>query len=126
MNLNEELMKIIKKTTDDFEEGMEDKWDKIEIPMKVAVHRKNAEKWKDKLISILKELPRPNKTGMIYNYINVGAIVGGQNIAFRLFALGEFLGLWRIQTPQRLGFSSKEANRMCGYGGIGPIKWVSD
>ena len=124
MGLEQRLIEILKKTTSDFEDGMENEWEKIEIPMKIAVHREKAKKYKEELVSVLKKLPKPQRRGPVFSYMDVGAVIGSQGFAFRLFALGEFLGLWRVETPQRLGFSGEKANRMCGLGGIGVWTWV--
>ena len=124
MGLEDDLIKILDETTTDFEGGMEKEWEKIEIPMKIAVHRKKAKKHKKKVTSLLEGLPKPERRGLVFSYIEVGAILGSQSFAFMLFALGEFLGLWRVQTPQRLGLPKERAEEICGMGGIGPLTWV--
>lgn len=50
------------------------------------------------------------------SYIEVGAALGDQGYALRLFGLGEALGLWRVITPARLGFDGPEADKLAGTG----------
>lgn len=51
------------------------------------------------------------------NYIEVGAALGDQGTALRLFALGHVLGFWKVVTPKLLGYTSqREADEVAGMG----------
>lgn len=50
------------------------------------------------------------------NYIEVGAAIGSQEQALRLFALGKVLGFWDILTPGLFGIEGTEADEMAGAG----------
>ena len=82
----------------------------------VAVDKAKAEKYREELIAILKEYPAPDRLAGGPSYIEVGAEIGDQGAAFRLFALGEALGLWSVFTPKTLGFTGPLANEMAGSG----------
>ncbi len=51
------------------------------------------------------------------NYLEVGAALGDQGAALRLFGLGQVLGFWKVVTPQLLGYSDAgEAEEVAGMG----------
>lgn len=81
----------------------------------VGVNVTEAKKHRQALIAILEEWPNDSlKSGP--SYIDVGADLGDQGMAFQLFAMGEVLGLWRVITPTRLGLSGKDAEYAAGIG----------
>lgn len=50
------------------------------------------------------------------SYITVGADIGDQEMALRLFGLGEALGLWTVITPAGLGLKGPAADQAAGSG----------
>ena len=50
------------------------------------------------------------------SYIHAGAVLGSQQLALVLFAVGKVLGLWSIITPESLGFEGEAAAEMAGLG----------
>ena len=82
----------------------------------VGVDKKKAEQYREELIEILNAYPQPKRLAAGPSYIEVGAEIGDQGAAFRLFALGEVLGLWKIITPEALGFKEPEADILAGSG----------
>ncbi len=50
------------------------------------------------------------------SYITVGGWIGSQELALRLFALGETHEIWKVVIPERLGFTGADADRMAGNG----------
>lgn len=50
------------------------------------------------------------------SFIEVGAELGDQGAALQLFAAGQVLGLWKVITPEFLGFEGAEAKNMAGRG----------
>lgn len=40
--------------------------------------------------------------GKEHSYLQVGAEIGDQGLSFKLFALGELLGVWKVITPRRM------------------------
>jgi len=50
------------------------------------------------------------------SYIHVGAEIGDQGAALRLFALGKVLGFWDLVTPTSLGATGEDARNMARAG----------
>lgn len=84
--------------------------------MVVAVHREQAEARKAELVEVLKGYPSLSRLLEGPSYIEVGAEVGSQEIALRLYALGEVLGFWEVVTPERIGVQGEEARALAGRG----------
>ena len=85
----------------------------------VAVDKVKTEKYREELITILKEYPTPDRLTEGPSYIEVGAQIGDQGATLQLFALGEVLGFWSIITPKTLGVTDSEvADQMAGSGMI--------
>lgn len=83
----------------------------------VAVQKLKAEEFRDEVREIMASYPDLEQLASGPSYIHVGAVLGDQEIAFRLFALGKVLGLWDIITPVTFRFppeAAKEAARL-GY-----------
>src|SRR5262249_11594518 len=78
----------------------------------------NSAGYRDELIKILKTYPSLDRLADGPSYIEVGAEIGDQTQAFRLFALGKKLKLWDIVTPKLLGMTGEEAREMAGRGFI--------
>jgi hypothetical protein len=60
------------------------------------------------------------------SYIEVGAEIGDQTLAFGLFAVGEALDLWKVVTPARLGMQGPLADQMAGRGFVMMSGYVTD
>lgn len=84
--------------------------------MTVGVSKEGAERERDRLAGILNSYPNPDSLASGPSYIDVGATLGSQDAALRLFALGEVLGMWEVITPERLGFTGHEAVELAGAG----------
>ncbi len=82
----------------------------------VGVDKKIGEPLKNEIKHILQRYPSPERLAGGPSYIEVGAEVGSQDVALRLFALGKVLGLWDIITPEKLGIKGKEADELAGSG----------
>lgn len=50
------------------------------------------------------------------SYIEIGAWLGDQTLAFRFMALGELHGLWQVVTPKRLGVAESFWDEAAGRG----------
>ena len=50
------------------------------------------------------------------SYMAVGAALDDQEMALRLFGLGEALGVWMVITPEKMGMTGAEADMMAGSG----------
>ena len=57
------------------------------------------------------------------SYISVGAVVGSQDNALRMFAMGEALGMWKVLTPEVLGITGEEADVFAGRGLVMMSGW---
>ena len=84
--------------------------------VKVGVNKDLARDREDDLRELLAGYPRPDRLAQGPSHIEVGAAIGSQEHAFRLFALGKALGLWDVVTPATFGFEGEEADRMAGSG----------
>jgi len=82
----------------------------------VGVDKDKAEKYRDELISILKTYPNPERLEGGPSYIEVGGIIGSQDRALQLFAVGEVLKFWKVVTPEKLGITGAKANMLAGSG----------
>ncbi len=52
------------------------------------------------------------------SYIALGGILGSQDLALMLMAVGDVLGYWEVITPERLGLEGEAARRAAGIGYI--------
>ena len=84
--------------------------------IKIGVDRTKAEARKAELIDILNHYPSPERLAGGPSYIEVGAEIGDQGAAFRLFALGNALGLWDVITPASMGITGPMARDLAGRG----------
>jgi len=82
----------------------------------VGVDKDKANERRQDLIDILNEYPNPERLKGGPSYIEVGAEVGDQGMAFKLFAVGQVLGFWDIITPARMGITGPMADQMAGQG----------
>lgn len=110
------------------EDSAPDDLAKIDVVfMTVGVDRKAAEENRAELIEILKHYPDKASLAAGPSYITVGATVGSQDTALRLFALGQVLGLWDVITPKGLGISDPaKALEMAGVGYVMISPWKAD
>lgn len=84
----------------------------------IGVDKEKAEKYREEIITILKNYPQPERLAGGPSYIEVGGVIGDQGATFQLFALGEVLGLWKVITPKTLGMDDVEARQLAGVGMI--------
>jgi len=82
----------------------------------IGVDKKMGEPLKDEIEHILQQYPIPERLAGGPSYIEVGAEIGSQGVALRLFALGKVLDLWDVITPEKLGIKGKEADELAGRG----------
>lgn len=84
----------------------------------IGVDKEAAEKRKADLIEILETYPEPKRLAGGPSYIEMGAVLGSQDAALRLFALGKVLGLWNVVSPATLGMDGDQARQLAGQGFI--------
>ena len=84
----------------------------------VGVDNALAKENSDRLVALLNDFPGNVDLHEGPSYIAVGAVLESQSAAFRLFALGEVLGLWGVMTPLTLGITGEFADKMAGAGMI--------
>lgn len=82
----------------------------------VGVDKEIAEQYREELIDILKTYPQLERLAGGPSYIEVGGVMGSQEGAFRLFAVGQVLKFWDVITPKTLGFTGAEADSLAGKG----------
>lgn len=82
----------------------------------IGVDKGKAEQRRADLIGLLNQYPDPAELAGGPSYITVGARIGGQSGAFRLFALGKVLGIWDVITPAMWGATGAEARTLAGNG----------
>ena len=82
----------------------------------VGVDKEKAEQYREELIDILKTYPQPERLAGGPSYIEIGAEIGSQDGAFRLFAVGQVLKFWDVIIPESLGFTGAEADSLAGRG----------
>ena len=82
----------------------------------VGVEKATTEKYRQELIDILNEYPNMERLKGGPSYIEVGAEIGDQGMAFKLFAAGQVLGFWQVMTPARMGITGPMADQMAGQG----------
>ncbi|MFA6492760.1 MAG: hypothetical protein WCV58_01315 [Patescibacteria group bacterium] len=103
----------------------------------VGVDKAKAKKFRSELLEILKNWPAKAwgadipKLESGPSYISAGAVLGDQGAAFRLFALGEVLGFWKVIVPESLGVTGPVADQMADFGlitidGFDPSKLSSE
>lgn len=83
--------------------------------MMVGVEKAAAERRRADLIRWLERYPS-DRLAEGPSYIEVGGVIGSQDAALCLFALGKVLGLWKLITPATLGFEGEEALKYAGAG----------
>ena len=94
----------------------------VDCVVKVAVVVAKAREHGEEIVQLLDQWPTeawdspvtPLSEGP--SYIHVGAVMSSQQMACALFGVGEVLGLWKVVTPQTLGFSDPEVTEMAGRG----------
>jgi len=82
----------------------------------VGVDKVAAEGCRKELVALLDDYPQPTQLAGGPSYIEVGGVVGDQERALRLFALGEALELWTVVTPATLGVEGEMADVLAGQG----------
>lgn len=84
----------------------------------VGVDKAKAEAVRGQVVFLLNHYPEPDRLKGGPSYIEVGGALGSQEHAFRLFALGQVLGLWSVITPALLHIEGPEADALAGGGMI--------
>lgn len=82
----------------------------------IGVDQEKAESFKDEIVSLLRDYPKPDRLAGGPSYIEVGGELGDQGMALRLFAVGEVLKLWTVITPTTLGLEGEQARTLAGRG----------
>jgi hypothetical protein len=57
------------------------------------------------------------------SYISVGGVVGSQDNALRMFGLGAALKMWDVITPEKLGMTGSDADKLAGNGFVMMSGW---
>ena len=94
----------------------------VDCYMQVPINKRKAEEYREELVRLLKEWPDetwgvkvpPLEEGP--SYIHVGGVIGSQQLAFLLFAVGKILGFWDVITPKTLGIEGEKASSLAGSG----------
>lgn len=84
--------------------------------MVVGVNKAEAQKRQGELIATLRDYPEPERLANGPSFIEVGAHVGSQDNALRLFALGQVLGLWTVVTPAMMRIPPQGRRDAAGQG----------
>jgi hypothetical protein len=84
----------------------------------IGVDKRKAAQHKDELLAILATYPHQERLAAGLSYIEIGAEIGDQGMAFQLFAVGKVLGFWGIISPVTLGFEGEKARILAGSGFI--------
>lgn len=82
----------------------------------IGVDKRVAEELREDLKAELARYPEPDRLRGGPSYIEVGAVIGSQDNALRLYALGKVLGFWDIITPESFGMEGKMAEAAAGRG----------
>lgn len=86
----------------------------------VGVRKELAQQHRDELVLILQPWQADLEKGL--SYIHIGGLLGSQDMALLLMAIGKVLGFWSIITPEFLasavGVSQTELNELAGRGFI--------
>jgi hypothetical protein len=91
--------------------------------MVIGVDAAKAAAYRDELIEMLRSYPQPDRLAGGPSYIEMGAAVGDQGAALRLFALGQVLKFWSVVTPAAFGLKGKDADDMAGVGYVMITGW---
>lgn len=87
-------------------------WDIYDfVLLEAAVNKEQAEKIKTEFENLLKDYPYPERLIEGPSYIEVGASLGSQDHAFKMFGLGKFYKLWDVITPIKFGLKDPAAAR---------------
>jgi hypothetical protein len=82
----------------------------------IAVDVPEAEKHADEFDRLLHDYPQPNRLQQGPSYIELGAVLGDQELAFRFIAVGAALRRWTVIIPETLGITGPEAAALAGSG----------
>ena len=88
----------------------------------VPIAASKAQERRSEIVELLDRWPTETGAGPVSplsagpGYIHVGAVLGSQQLALIMFAVGKVLGLWGLITPQSLGFEGESAAEMAGLG----------
>ena len=84
----------------------------------VCIDKAQADCCRDEFIELLKQYPHPERLGKHPSYLEVGRVLESQEMAFELFALGQYLGLWKVITPLEMGVMGPVADDLARSGEI--------
>lgn len=84
----------------------------------VGVKQNLADEKREEIVEALKEYPEPERLAGGPSYIESGAHLGSQEMALRLYALGDVIGLWRLILPRTLGITGEQERAFAGNGMI--------
>lgn len=84
----------------------------------VGVKQELADEKREELVEALKEYPEPERLAGGPSYIESGAHLGSQEMALRLYALGDVLGLWNLILPRTLHVTGDQERELAGRGMI--------
>lgn len=84
----------------------------------VGVYKDRAIEKKDDLLAWLNTYPNPETLACGPSYIALGAEIGSQEAAMRLYGLGHALELWEVRIPKDFGVTGADADRAAGNGWV--------
>lgn len=140
MNLNR-LHELLRETTSTFRKGQEveerevgnvrvvevyampheseapESIEKVDVHfLTIGVNKPRAVAIREELAGILNGYPQPERLAGGPSYIELGAEIGSQDAALRLFAVGKVLGFWDVITPRAMGITGPQADELAGSG----------
>ena len=90
----------------------------FKVAMRVKLTEGELAGSKESVSEMLKAIDYPYMDDKEHTYIEVGGWLGDQEMALRLFALGELLGLWRVITPKTMfgDLNDEQIKELAGKG----------
>lgn len=109
------LVGVMEINTDPHEAQCPSMLTKVDVHFFIAgVDKEAALWWRPQVIEALAEDAETLKKGP--SYLTLGAVVGDQQAALMLMALGQVMGLWRVVTPAMLRVPLDMQERAAGNG----------
>jgi len=94
------------------------RYEKVDVVfVDIVVDKEKARQYKRELEDLLMGYPEPERLAGGPSYIELAPNLGlEQESAFRLMALGETLGFWKIMSGKSFGLGDQEALELAGQG----------
>jgi hypothetical protein len=89
----------------------------------VGIDHEKAVAMRDEFLDWCRNYPEPERLAGGPSYIELGAVLGSQDLALRVMALGKALGEWDLITPATFGARGVEADMLAGRGMVMISGW---